>query len=115
MADGALNNPARSLTAPFTIPPLPPHRSKIKPDPSPSLPNGNYVDWSSQRVVTALDTILSNVLSKDSCHGGLDGIIDMLTDDGSVALPLEFEASVPLGGLANLSIALTWFNISGID
>ena len=79
------------------------------------MPNGNYVDWSSQRVVTVLDAILTNVLSKDSCNGGLDGIVDMLTDDGSVALPLEFEASVPLGGLANLSIALTWFNISGID
>ena len=40
---------------------------------------------------------------------------DMLTDDGSVAVPLDFEASVPLAGLANLSLALTWFNISGID
>ena len=62
-----------------------------------------------------ISTFISNLPPPNPTWPHHTPFLDMLTNDGSIAIPLDFDATVPLGDLAELSLALTWFNISGID
>ncbi|GMH69373.1 hypothetical protein TL16_g05142, partial [Triparma laevis f. inornata] len=78
----------------------------------PPLPEDDLVDWEDAGRVEGLMRKLNEFLNE---HIDGDGSTGFLTDNGAIYNPFNFSFTLPIDGLADLTIGLTHLNISGLD
>ena len=91
-----------------------PYLNATAPLPEPAAP-AEAVDWRASGPLELLDFLVDSVVGAS----GVDGLVRLLTGGtGDLVLPrhaLPLLPTLPLGGLANLSVILGGVNISGLD
>ena len=89
----------------------------VHPSPVPIPPAGvHLVNWEDNRLLGLMNLGLESILGPDGCRGGVDTIIDKLTDGtGEVDVPVFKDVSLAVGTIGNVTMGISWVNISGLD